>query len=52
MSFWHLYCVVGVPANISTVAGNSTISGIPAVAGLPSAVDVCDVPIISAAVCC
>ncbi len=33
-----------------TVGGISSISGIPDVAGLPSAVDLCDVPIVSAAV--
>ncbi len=42
-------CAVGVPANAITVVG-STIAGILAFACLPSAVDVCDVPIVSAAV--
>jgi|688.fasta_scaffold1465671_2 hypothetical protein len=42
MSGWRLYCVVGVPAD--------AISGILASAGLPSAVDVYNVPIVSAAV--
>ncbi len=50
MRCWRLYCAVGVPADASTVAGSTTISGIPAVAVLPFAVDVCDVPIVSAAV--
>jgi hypothetical protein len=39
----------GVSADASTVAGRYTISGITVVA-LPPAVDVCDVPIVSAAV--
>ncbi len=39
-----------LPADVSTVVGISSISGIYAIAGLPSAVDVCDVPIVSAAV--
>jgi hypothetical protein len=47
---WPLYCAVGVPADASTVVGISTISGIPAVEGLSFAVNVCDVPIVSAAV--
>ncbi len=50
MYCWRLYCAVGPPADASTVAGSSTISGTPADAGLPSAVDVCDVPIVSPAV--
>ncbi len=37
-------CAVGVPADSVTVVGQ------PAIACLPSAVDVCDVPIVSAAV--
>jgi hypothetical protein len=44
------YYAVGVPADVSTVVGISAISGISAIASLPSAVDVCDVPIVSAAV--
>jgi hypothetical protein len=50
MSCWRLYFAVGVSADASAVAGSSTISGIPAVVALPPAVDVCDVPIVSAAV--
>ncbi len=38
------------PADASTITNISTISGIPGVAGLPSAVDVCDVHIVFAAV--
>jgi hypothetical protein len=40
----------GVPVDASTAVGVSTVAGIPTVAGLPSAVDVCDVPVDSAAV--
>ncbi len=35
-------------ANTSTVVRVSTVAGVPAVAGLPSAVDVCDLSIVSA----
>ncbi len=45
-----IYCAVGIPNDASTVAGISTTSGNPALAGLPYAVDVCDVPFVSAAV--
>jgi hypothetical protein len=50
MSCWRSYCAVGIPADASTVDGISTISCISTVAGLPSAVDVCDVPIVSVAI--
>jgi hypothetical protein len=50
MSCWRLYCAVGVTNDASTVVGISTTSGNPALAGLPYAVDVCDVPFVSAAV--
>ena len=46
----YIYCADGVPDDANTVVGISTISGISAIASLPSAVDVCDVPIVSAAI--
>jgi hypothetical protein len=52
MSFWRPYCAVGIPAvaDASTLVSNSTISGISTVAGLPSAVYVCDVTSVYAAI--
>ncbi len=49
MSCWHPYCAVGVPADYCCLLV-STFSGVLAIACLPFAVDVCDVPIVSAAV--
>ncbi len=41
---------VGLPVDANTIVGVSAVVGIPAVKGFPSAADVCDAPIVSAAV--